>query len=56
MQGAGKTTQSLFIKDLLNYIIISIGEMIRKVIDDATELGVLYKGLITINISGNYYA
>jgi len=48
MPGAGKTTQSLLIKDRLNYAHLSTGDIIREEIENATELGIKYKDLIAM--------
>lgn len=46
LPGAGKTTQSLFIKDKYSFRHISTGDMIREEIEDETPLGIKYKDLI----------
>lgn len=48
MPGAGKTTQSILVKDILKYVHISTGDIIREEIEQATELGVKYKDLIAM--------
>jgi len=48
MPGAGKTTQSILIKDMLGYVHISTGDIIREEIEQATELGVKYMDLIAM--------
>ena len=48
LPGAGKTTQSLLLKEKLNFVHISTGDIIREEIENKTELGIKYKDLIAM--------